>query len=207
MQAASSLLRVWRTRRPRRSTPQGSRALATSAVGATAFGAVSLGALSVGALAIGALAIGRLAIGKLSIRDLRVESLEVARRGHAGVVDRRSHHSVQETVERLQAMLRERGVTLFALVDHSGEAERVGMKMRPAKLLIFGSPKAGTPLMNASPRIALDLPLKLLVWEDADGTVRISHDSVEYLRERHHLPQALAQNLAMVSTLAEQAAD
>ena len=83
-----------------------------------------------------------------------------------GIINLPSNHSVDETVKKLQGILQSKGVTLFALVDHSGEAEKVGMKMRPTKLLIFGSPKAGTPLMLAAPGIAIDLPLKILVWEE-----------------------------------------
>jgi uncharacterized protein (DUF302 family) len=94
-----------------------------------------------------------------------------------GIIDTRSNHSVDETVEKLKGILQAKGVTLFALVDHSGEAEKVGMKMRPTKLLIFGSPKAGTPLMLAAPSIAIDLPLKVLVWEDGLGQVWISHNT------------------------------
>jgi uncharacterized protein (DUF302 family) len=92
----------------------------------------------------------------------------------AGIVDRPSPHSVDETVERIEAILREKGITLFALVDHSGEAAKVGMKMPPTKLLIFGKPQAGTPLMLAAPRIAIDLPLKILVWQDPEGQVWVS---------------------------------
>ncbi|MGD0462530.1 MAG: DUF302 domain-containing protein [Tepidisphaeraceae bacterium] len=128
-------------------------------------------------------------------------------REHPGIVDHPSNHSVEETTKRLQMMLHDKGVRLFALIDHSGEAEKVGMKMRPTKLLIFGSPKAGTPLMIAAPSIAIDLPLKLLVWEDAAGKVWISLNSVEYLRARHHVPEELAGNIAIVSTLAEKAAE
>src|SRR6202022_1521911 len=105
-----------------------------------------------------------------------------------GIVERVSNHSVDETVDRLMGMMKSRGLTLFALIDHSGEAEKAGMKMPPTRLLIFGSPKAGTPLMLASPSIAIDLPLKILVWEDAGGKVWISYNSPEYLRERHGLP-------------------
>ena len=83
-----------------------------------------------------------------------------------GIVDIPSNHSVDETVEKIARHLEAKGVTLFALVDHSGEAEKAGMKMRPTKLLIFGNPKAGTPIMLAAPSIAIDLPLKILVWED-----------------------------------------
>ena len=124
-----------------------------------------------------------------------------------GIVNRPSNHSVDETVARLQKILREKSVTLFALIDHSGEAEKVGMKMRPTKLLIFGHPKAGTPLMLAAPSIAIDLPLKLLVWEDAAGKVWISFNSTDYLRQRHQFPQELAANIAVVATLAEKAAE
>jgi uncharacterized protein (DUF302 family)/uncharacterized membrane protein YidH (DUF202 family) len=119
-----------------------------------------------------------------------------------GIICKPSNHSVDQTVERLKTILQSKGVTLFALVDHSGEAEKVGMKMRPTKLLIFGSPKAGTPLMLAGPSVAIDLPLKILVWEDAQEKVWVSYNSPEYLKERHGLPQELLQNIAAVETLA-----
>jgi len=119
----------------------------------------------------------------------------------SGIVSKPSSHSVDQTVEKLKNILQSKGVTLFALVDHSGEAEKVGMKMRPTKLLIFGSPKAGTPLMLAAPSIAIDLPLKILVWEDGQGKVWLSYNSPEYLKERHGLPQDLLQNIAIVETL------
>src|SRR5258705_8106653 len=115
-----------------------------------------------------------------------------------GIIEKPSNHSVDETVNRLKHLLHSQGVTLFALVDHSGEAEKVGMKMRPTKLLIFGNPKAGTPLMLAAPSIAIDLPLKVLVWEDDQGKAWISYNSPDYLRERHGLPQDLLQNVAVV---------
>src|SRR5215471_1357945 len=99
----------------------------------------------------------------------------------SGIIDVPSNHAVEQTVERLKNILQSNGVTLFALVDHSGEAEKVGMKMRPTKLLIFGSPRAGTPLMLAAPRVAIDLPLKILVWEDGNGKVWVSYNSPEYL--------------------------
>jgi uncharacterized protein (DUF302 family) len=103
--------------------------------------------------------------------------------------------------------LQSKGVTLFALVDHSGEAEKAGMKMRPTKLLIFGSPKAGTPLMFAAPSIAIDLPLKILVWEDSQGKSWISYNSPDYLKERHGLPQELLANIAVVEALAANAGE
>jgi len=124
-----------------------------------------------------------------------------------GIIAIASNHSVDQTVEKLKETLQAKGVTLFALIDHSGEAEKVGMKMRPTKLLIFGSPKAGTPLMLAAPSIAIDLPLKLLVWEDGQGKVRISYNSPEYLKERHNLPQDLLKNIAVVETLAANAGE
>jgi uncharacterized protein (DUF302 family) len=124
-----------------------------------------------------------------------------------GLIDLESHHSVDETVAKLKVILDAKGVTLFALVDHSGEAEKVGMKMPPTKLLIFGSPKAGTPLMLAAPSIAIDLPLKILVWEDTSGKVWISWNSPEYLRDRHNLPEELLKNIAVVGALANKAAE
>jgi uncharacterized protein (DUF302 family) len=125
---------------------------------------------------------------------------------HQGIIDTRSHHSVDETVETLKEILQSKGITLFAVVDHSGEATKVGMTMRPTKLLIFGSPKAGTPLMLAAPRAAIDLPLKLLVWQDAEGQVWVSYNSPQYLKERHDLPSELLANIAVVETLARSAA-
>ena len=124
-----------------------------------------------------------------------------------GIIDKLSQHSVGETVERLRGILQSKEVTLFALVDHSGEAEKVGMKMRPTKLLIFGSPKAGTPLMQAAPSVAIDLPLKILVWEDGQGRVWVSYNSPAYLQERHGIPPELMQNIAVIETLAAKAAD
>lgn len=124
-----------------------------------------------------------------------------------GIVDKPSNHSVDQTVDKLKSILQSKGVTLFALVDHSGEAEKVGMKMRPTKLLIFGSPKAGTPLMLAAPSIAIDLPLKILIWEDTEGKVWVSYNSSEYLKERHGLPQDLLQNISVIETLASKASE
>jgi len=124
-----------------------------------------------------------------------------------GIISRPSNHSVDQTVEKLKSILQAKSVMLFALVDHSGEAEKVGMKMRPTKLLIFGSPKAGTPLMLAAPSIAIDLPLKILVWEDGRGKVWVSYNSPAYLQQRHGLPQDLLQNIAVVEMLASKAGE
>src|SRR5579872_3930239 len=99
-----------------------------------------------------------------------------------GIVRIPSHHSADETVDKLKAILKSNAVTLFAVIDHSGEAEKVGMKMPPTKLLIFGNPKGGTPLMLASPSVAIDLPLKILVAEDRQGKVWISYNSAEFLK-------------------------
>jgi len=124
-----------------------------------------------------------------------------------GIVDLPSPRPVDETVARLREILEAKGVTLFALVDHSGEAAKAGMTMRPTKLLIFGSPKAGTPVMLAAPSIAIDLPLKILVWEDEAGKAWISYNSVAYLRERHNVPANLLQNLSAVEVIAAKAAE
>ncbi len=96
---------------------------------------------------------------------------------------------------------------MFALVDHSGEAEKAGLKMRPTKLLIFGSPKAGTPVMLAAPSVAIDLPLKILIWEDSQAKVWVSCNSPAYLQERHGVPDELLQNLAVVEGLAAKAGE
>src|SRR5213596_847382 len=124
-----------------------------------------------------------------------------------GIITLPSQHSVDQTVEKLQALLRAKGVTLFALVDHSGEAAKVGMKLPPTKLVIFGNPKAGTPLMLAAPSVAIDLPLKILVWEDGQGRAWLSYNSSTYLKERHGLPQHLLQNVSIIETLAVKAAE
>jgi uncharacterized protein (DUF302 family) len=119
-----------------------------------------------------------------------------------GIVHRPSRHTVDETLGKLQSILQAKGIAVFALIDHSGEAKKVGMEMRPTKLLIFGNPKGGTPLMLAAPSIAIDLPLKILVWEDDQGKVLVSYNGPEYLAERHGVPQNLVQNIAFVETLA-----
>jgi uncharacterized protein (DUF302 family) len=124
-----------------------------------------------------------------------------------GIIDKPCNHSVDLTVEKLKEILQSKGVALFALVDHSGEAAKVGMKMPPTKLLIFGNPRAGTPLMLAAPSIAIDLPLKILVWEDVQGKVWISYNSPDYLQQRHSLPPELLQNIAVVEALASKAAE
>jgi uncharacterized protein (DUF302 family) len=124
-----------------------------------------------------------------------------------GIVTIPGHRSVDETVQKLQEVLQSKGVKLFALVDHSGEAKKAGLQMPPTKLLVFGNPKAGTPLMIASPSIAIDLPLKILVSEDPDGKVWVSYNAPAYLQARHALPHDLLQNIAVVEALATKAAE
>ena len=122
-----------------------------------------------------------------------------------GIVSRPSPFAVGETLERLQEAIRSRNLSLFAHIDHSGEAKRVGLTMQEAHVLIFGNPKGGTPLMIASPLLALDLPLKVLVWQSADEQVWVSTNRVTYLRDRYAIPQELAGNLAVVDAVIEQA--
>jgi uncharacterized protein (DUF302 family) len=136
---------------------------------------------------------------------LATEALAVEK--EEGIVKIPSHHSVDATVDKLKTILQSKGVTLFALVDHSGEAEKVGLKMPPTRLLIFGNPKGGTPLMLAAPSAAIDLPLKILIAEDSQGRVWVSYNSGGYLKERHGLPPNLLGNIAIVETLAAAAAE
>jgi len=124
-----------------------------------------------------------------------------------GIKTLTSHHSVDETVARLEALLKEKGVKLFCVVDHSGEAAAAGLSMPTTRLLIFGSPKAGTPIMLAAPTAALDLPLKILVAETADGTVQLSWNDPAWLQSRHGFPQELEANLAAAAALAAKAAE
>lgn len=124
-----------------------------------------------------------------------------------GIIDVPSRYSVPETLERIEAILKEKGITVFALVDHSGEAEKSGLKMRPTQLLIFGSPKGGTPLMVAAPRLAIDLPLKALAWQDEQGQVWLSYNSPEYLQQRHGFPTELVRNIAGIGALIQTAVE
>ena len=120
-----------------------------------------------------------------------------------GIISRPAAYSVDETVSRIRALLEERHVMLFALIDHSGEAAKAGLTMRPTKLLFFGNPKAGTPVMLAAPTSAIDLPLKVLVWEDADGRTWVSYNDPTYLQDRHGIPAELMQNIGVVGALVE----
>jgi uncharacterized protein (DUF302 family) len=143
---------------------------------------------------------------KYSAPEILDSAAAIVEKGE-GIVSIPGNHSVDQTVEKLKGILQAKGVTLFALIDHSGEAEKVGMKMRPTKLLIFGSSKGGTPLMLAAPSIAIDLPLKILVWEDGQGKVWVSYNSPEYLEERHGFPPNLLPDIAAVETLAAKAGE
>jgi uncharacterized protein (DUF302 family) len=124
-----------------------------------------------------------------------------------GIVTRPSSHSFDETVAKLTRALGSKGIALFAQIDHSGEAAKIGVSMPPTKLLVFGNPKAGTPLMLAAPSVAIDLPLKILVSEDAQSKVWLSYNSPEYLLARHGFPPQLLPNIASVAGLAAAAGE
>jgi uncharacterized protein (DUF302 family) len=122
--------------------------------------------------------------------------------GPDGVASVTSPVSVGDTVTRLTRIIADRGLILFSVVDHSGEAKKVGLDLPDTKLVIFGSPAAGTPLMQAAPLAALDLPLKLLVWADRDGTVRVSYTTPSYLAARYGLDDELRARLEPIEAIA-----
>ena len=122
-----------------------------------------------------------------------------------GVIKLPSRHSVSAAVDRLEALLKERGILVFARIDFSGDAGRAGLRMPAEQMLIFGNPKAGTPLMVAAPTAGLDLPVKMLVWEASDGNVWAAYNDPQYVIQRHGLPAGLAANLAAVVPLIERA--
>lgn len=124
-----------------------------------------------------------------------------------GLIRIASGYQFHETLGRLQTAFGEKGLQMFAIIDHAGEAAKVGLTMRPTKVLIFGSPKSGTPLMVAAPSLAIDLPLKVLVAEDADGKVSVTYNDPEYLRERHGFPAELTKNLAGAGALIARAVE
>jgi uncharacterized protein (DUF302 family) len=121
-----------------------------------------------------------------------------------GIINQPSPYSVTETIDRLVAILQAKGITIFARIDQRAEAEKAGMSLCPTQLLLFGNPQAGTPLMAAEPTIALDLPLKILAWEAADGKVWLSYNDPNYLRQRFSLPDELVKNIAVIASLIEQ---
>jgi len=124
-----------------------------------------------------------------------------------GVVTKESRHSVVQTIDRLEALVKSRGITVFARIDHAAGAQTVGLAMKPTQLLIFGHPKAGTPLMLRAPSIALDLPLKAVAWEDAAGKVWVSYNSGAFLAARHALEADAAKALGAVEGLVSEAAN
>jgi uncharacterized protein (DUF302 family) len=124
-----------------------------------------------------------------------------------GLVWIQSLRSVPETLQRLEEILRSKGLTIFVRIDHSGEAAKVGLEMRPTQVLLFGSPKAGTPVMVAAPSVAIDLPLKALVAEDEQGKVWVTYNSPEYLQQRHSISDDLIKNLAGAGALLQKAVE
>ncbi|MGH8288400.1 MAG: DUF302 domain-containing protein [Steroidobacteraceae bacterium] len=125
--------------------------------------------------------------------------------GIPGVVQLPSQHSVASTIERLEVLLKARGILVFARIDFSGDAARAGLQMPAEQMLIFGNPKAGTPLMLAAPAVGLDLPLKVLAWEASDGKIWAAYNDPKYIVQRYQLPPDLAANLAAIVPLIEQA--
>jgi uncharacterized protein (DUF302 family) len=153
--------------------------------------------------AAGLLAVGtnsRLEGPALSAMDLTYGG---SQQPDAGIITKASRFPVSETVERLQNAIKTKGLTLFAHVDHSGEAAKAGLTMQDAHLLIFGNPRAGTPIMVASPLAALDLPLKVLIWKDRDGSVKVSYNSTTYLATRHGITPELSRNIAGIDALVD----
>jgi uncharacterized protein (DUF302 family) len=122
-----------------------------------------------------------------------------------GMIHLSSSRSVSETLARLETIVQGKGLTILARIDHSGDAGKAGLTMQPTKLLIFGNAEAGTPLMIASPSVAIDLPLKALVWQDEDSKVWLSYNSPNYLKERHAIPDNLLQNIAGIRLICEEA--
>jgi len=122
-----------------------------------------------------------------------------------GLVSLPSPYTVPETLDRLESILQQKNVNIFARVDHSGEAEKVGLKMPPTQLLIFGNPKGGTPLMLAAPLSAIDLPLKALAWQDSEGKVWLSYNDPQYLKSRYGLADDLLPPISAAIGLVKQA--
>ncbi len=122
-----------------------------------------------------------------------------------GIISQPSPYAVPETIDRLAAVLQAKSITIFARIDQQAEAEKVGLSLRPTQLLLFGNPKAGTPLMVAEPTIALDLPLKALAWEAADGKIWLSYNDPIYLQQRFSLSDELVKNIAVIAPLIQQA--
>ena len=196
-----NLMAAWRHRRIVRELAAGMPPRARPVAQASAIAVI----LAVIGLALAIYLIAARNAGRASLLNSLEENMPMS--ANDGIARTPSRYSVDETVERLQAALQAKGVKVFALVDHSGEAAKAGFTMRPTKLLIFGNPRAGTPLMLAAPSVALDLPLKILIAEDADGRVWMSYDTPEYLAARHGVPAELLSNVAIVGTLAARAGE
>lgn len=122
-----------------------------------------------------------------------------------GLVAKPSKYSVAETIDRLEKVVKAKGITVFARIDHAGEADKVGLKLRPTQLLILGNPKTGTPVMIAAQSAAIDLPLKALAWEDANGKVWLGYNSAEYLKQRHNIADELVKNVGAIAGLVDAA--
>ncbi len=122
-----------------------------------------------------------------------------------GIISKPSAYSVPATLDRLETVLKSKSITVFARIDHSGEAEKVGLKMRPTQLVIFGNPRAGTALMNSSPSVAIDLPLKALAWEDGSGKVWLSYNSPDYMKQRHEIKEEFVKSIAVIEVLVDEA--
>jgi uncharacterized protein (DUF302 family) len=122
-----------------------------------------------------------------------------------GIISKASKYSVPETLDRVDALLQSKGIKIFVRVDHSGEAEKVGLKMAPTQLLIFGNPKGGTPIMLAAPTSAIDLPLKALAWQDSEGKVWLSYNDPEYIKKRFALTDDQIKTIAGIGPMIEQA--
>ena len=122
-----------------------------------------------------------------------------------GIISKASKYSVPETLDRVDALLQSKGIKIFVRIDHSGEAEKAGLKMPPTQLLIFGNPKGGTPVMLAAPSAAIDLPLKALAWQDGDGKVWLSYNDPEYLKRRYGLMDDQIKTIIGIGPLIEQA--
>jgi uncharacterized protein (DUF302 family) len=142
-----------------------------------------------------------------SLSEPKDKNPPVASHAHEGLQTVPSNHSVDETVARLQALLTEKGIKLFAVIDHSGEAAAAGLTMRPTKLLIFGNPKAGTPVMVEAPSAAIDLPLKILVTQTESGNTLVFWNDPAWLEKRHDIPEHLTANISAAETLARAAAE
>lgn len=124
-----------------------------------------------------------------------------------GLIRIASRYSVSDTLQRLETLLESKGLKIFARIDHSGEAAKAGLEMHPTQVVLFGSPKAGTPVMLAAPSVAIDLPLKALVAEDDQGKVWITYNDPEYLQKRHGIPPELVKNLAGAGALLQRAVE